>query len=112
MRSTVRMAETKPVENPPGVVRRTLAYNDQVMLCHFTLAKGAKIPLHRHPAVQNGFLVRGKVRMVWESGREFVAGPGDGWCFAADEGHRADILEDSEAVECFAPSRPEYEPDA
>jgi quercetin dioxygenase-like cupin family protein len=111
-RRTARKAETKPVENPAGIVRTTIAYNDRAMLCHFSMKKGSQIPLHRHAAVQNGYVISGKLRMVWESGKEFVAGPGDGWCFDANEGHRADVLEDSEAVECFAPSRPEYEPGA
>ena len=109
-RVTARRSETKSAENPPGIVRTTIAYNDQMMLCHFTLKKDAQIPLHRHVAVQNGYLIRGKIRMVWESGKEFVAGPGDGWCFESNEGHRAEILEDSEAIECFSPMRPEYEP--
>jgi quercetin dioxygenase-like cupin family protein len=109
-RVTARKSDTEQVESPEGVVRTTIAYNDQMMLCHFTLKQGSQIPLHRHVAVQNGYLVSGRIRMIWETGREFVAGPGDGWCFASNEGHRAEILEDSEAIECFAPSRPEYEP--
>ena len=108
-RSTASKSETPSVEGPPGVVRTTIAYNDQLMLCHFTLKKGAAIPLHSHVAAQNGYLIRGKMRLVWETGREFVANPGDGWCFASNEEHRAEILEDSEAIECFTPSRPEYE---
>ncbi|HEY9593058.1 MAG TPA: cupin domain-containing protein [Spirochaetia bacterium] len=109
-RITARRSESEHVEGPAGIVRTTIAYNDEVMLCHFTLKKGSVIPLHRHAAVQNGYLVRGRIRMIWETGREFLAGPGDGWCFASNEGHRAEILEDSEAIECFTPSRPEYEP--
>jgi quercetin dioxygenase-like cupin family protein len=108
-RVTARRSETETVEGPPGVIRTTIAWNDSLMLCHFTLKKGAEIPMHSHPAAQNGYLIRGKLRMVWETGREFVAGPGDGWCFASNERHRAVILEDCEAVECFTPSRREYE---
>ncbi len=108
-RITARKSETQPVEGPPGVLRTTIAYNDQLMLCHFFLKKGARIPLHAHPAAQNGYLIKGRMRMIGERGTDFIAGPGDGWCFASNERHRAEILEDSEAVESFAPSRPEYE---
>ena len=31
--------EAKAVENPPDVIRKTLAYNDEAMLCHFHLKK-------------------------------------------------------------------------
>ena len=46
------VAEAKAVENPPKIIRKTLAYNDEAMLCHFVLKKGGKIPLHDHRAVR------------------------------------------------------------
>jgi hypothetical protein len=48
------------------------------------------------------------LRMLWESGKELVAEPGSGWCFDPNVRHGAEVLEDSEAIECFSPSRPEY----
>ena len=110
-RDTARRAETRGVENPPGIVRTTIAYNDHLMLCHFTLKKGVKIPFHDHAAVQNGYLVKGKLRMLWEDGRVLDAEPGTGWCFDSNVRHGAEVIEDSEAIECFAPARPEYVPD-
>jgi quercetin dioxygenase-like cupin family protein len=109
-RMTARKSESASIENPPGVVRTTIAYNDQLMLCHFSLKKGAKIPLHQHEAIQNGYLISGKMRMLWQTGEQFLAGPGDGWCFNSNESHGAEIIEDSEAIECFTPCRPEYTP--
>ncbi len=44
------------------------------MLCHFFLKKGAKIPLHQHEAAQNGYLISGKMQMLWQTGKEFVPG--------------------------------------
>ena len=107
-RPAARKDETPAVENPPGILRRTVAYNDQLMLCHFALRAGSRIPLHSHASTQNGYLIRGRVRMLWEDGRELLAEPGTGWCFASNERHGAEVLEDSEAVECFTPARPEY----
>ncbi|MCX7031273.1 MAG: cupin domain-containing protein [Spirochaetes bacterium] len=108
MRTTARKSETESVEGPPGVIRTTMAYNEQSMVCHFSLKKGARILLHAHLAVQNGYLIKGTMRMIGEGRKDFIAGPGDGWCFAAHERHGAVILEDSEAIECFTPPRPEY----
>ena len=109
-RGTAKKAETKSVENPEGVFRTTMAYNDQLMLCHFLLKKGARIPLHKHVASQNGYLIRGKARLIWEDGREFLAEPGSGWCFGSNEEHGVEAIEESEAIECFAPIRTEYLP--
>jgi quercetin dioxygenase-like cupin family protein len=108
MRETARKSETATIENPLGIFRTTIAYNDQLMLCHFFLKKGVRIPFHGHVAVQNGYLISGKLRMLWESGQEFIAEPGSGWCFDSNVRHGAEALEDSEAIECFAPTRPQY----
>ena len=111
-RETASTGETAVVENPPGVLRTTMAYNDQTMLCHFILRKGTRVPLHKHEASQNGFLIRGKLRMMWEDGRDFIALPGSGWCFDSNVVHGAEALEECEAVECFAPAREDYLPPA
>ena len=50
------------IEQLDGVVRKTLSYNEEVMLCHFQLNEGARIPLHDHRASQIGFVVKGAVR--------------------------------------------------
>jgi len=107
-REMARKAETESFENPPGVFRTTVVYNDELMLCHFLLRKGALVPIHKHASSQNGYLIRGKLRMIWGDGRELVAEPGSGWCFNPNEAHGAEAIEESEAVECFAPARPEY----
>ncbi len=96
------------VENPPGVFRTTLAYDEQSMMCHFHLIRGARVPIHSHPQGQNGYMISGRMSMLDGKGGSFVALPGTGWCFAPDEPHGAEVLEDSEVVECFTPMRPDY----
>jgi quercetin dioxygenase-like cupin family protein len=95
-------------EGPEGIFRTTLAYNEKAMMCHFTMKKGAKIPLHHHPAVQNGYIISGKVRFNRGMGYTFIAEAGDSYVFDPEEPHGAEVLEDAELVECFAPMRPEY----
>lgn len=105
-----RRKDVPGVENPPGITRRTLSYNEQSMLCHFHLRQGARIPLHHHAAVQNGYVIRGKIRFLREDGSGFVAEAGAGYVFGPDEPHGAEILEEAEVVDFFAPLRPEYLP--
>ncbi len=107
-RSVARRKDCTLVENPPGIFRATLAYNDQIMVCHYTMKKKALVPLHSHAAAQNGYVIRGKLHMTKESGEGFIAEAGTGYCFSPDEKHGAEVLEDSEVIECFAPLRPEY----
>jgi len=99
-----------PVENPPGVTRRTLAHNRDLMLCHFTLARGAKIPLHSHAPSQAGMVISGRVRFMGAAEADaFEVGPGDSYIFGPNVPHGADVLEDAVFVEAFSPSRPEYQ---
>ena len=103
-----RRQSTRAVENPPGIFRTALAWNAQTMLCHFRMTAGAKIPLHHHPAAQNGYVVSGRLRFQRGDGTSFEATSGVGYCFGPEEPHGADVIEESEVIECFAPMRPEY----
>ena len=87
------------------LLRRTMSYNGDIMLCHFTLKKGLKMQMHQHDAVQIGYVLKGKVKFSKGDDSSFVAGP----IFDSNEIHGIDdVLEDSEFIECFSPSRPEY----
>lgn len=105
--SRASVASGKPVLMFPGIWRTTLCYDEDSMLCHFRLEKGSSIPLHQHVAAQNGYVVKGRVRFLFESG-SFEAGPGDGYLFEGGKIHGSEVLEDSELIECFMPMRPEY----
>ena len=101
--------EGKPVEGIPGIFRKTLAYDDEAMLCHFELSQGSSIPLHSHRAAQVGYVLKGRVRFLAEKPEdEFEVRPGDSYVFSADVVHGADVLADSEFIEVFTPSRDEY----
>ena len=98
------VAEVKALE---GVYRKTLAYNNDVMLCYFILEKDAEIPLHDHGAHQIGYVVKGKVKFITET-REFIAEEGDSYVFDSFEKHGAILFEDSEIIEIFNPTRDDY----
>ena len=103
-----RLKDCKKVEMFPGIYRCTMSYNDQSMLCYFYLEKGSSIPLHKHEAVQNGFVVKGRIRFLQEGGKCNVMEAGNGYIFESNELHGSEVLEDTELIECFTPMRPEY----
>lgn len=100
--------QEKSVEMLPGLLRTTLVYNDQIMLCHFIAKKGAKVLLHKHIAVQNGYVVKGSIRFFKKNGASFIAAAGSGYLFDSNEYHGSEVLEDAEFIESFVPQRPEY----
>ena len=108
----VAYAGSEPtIEFRPGVFRTTLSYDQSSMLCRFQMPKGASIAIHDHEALQNGFVISGKLKFFREDGSEFVVGPGDGYVFASRERHGSEALEDVDFIEFFAPLRSEYIPE-
>ena len=68
---------------------------------------GSELHTHSHPYEQTGYLIQGKLRLsIGDDIRE--AGPGDSWCIPSGVSHRAEILEDSVALEIFSPVREDY----
>ena len=104
---TVNKNKIEPIKILEGVYRKTLAYNDSVMLCHFLLEKDAKIPLHNHKEHQIGYVINGKIKFLTENG-DFIAITGDSYVFDSNEKHGAILLEKSEIIEVFHPLRNDY----
>ncbi len=90
-----------------GIKIKTIAFGRDTMMTEFILSRGATLPEHSHANEQTGYLVKGKMRLyVSDSVRELD--PGDSWSIPGSVKHKADILEDSVAVEVFSPVREDY----
>ena len=91
----------------PGVLMKPLTYGDNSLLCEFQLKQGSIIPAHQHPQEQTGYLISGRLRFSSNEG-EFVAAPGSSWNFKGGQVHKAEVLEDTVAIELFSPVREDY----
>lgn len=100
-------AEVKPVEIFPGVFRRTIVWGERAMVVEVTLPKGTVVPDHAHPHEQCGYLVSGRLEFTIE-GQISIIEPGGGWAVPGSAAHSVTALEDSIAVDVFAPVRDEY----
>lgn len=90
-----------------GIQIKTLCYGDSTLMTEFRLQKDAVLPEHLHPYEQTGYLVKGKLRLyIGGKSKELV--PGDSWNIAKDVPHKAEVLEDSVAIEVFSPVREDY----
>jgi quercetin dioxygenase-like cupin family protein len=96
-----------PVEALKGIFRRTMVYNEKIMLCHFFLNKGSIVPLHSHEAHQVGYVIKGKLKFI-TSDDQFLAEKGDSYIFDSNEKHGAEVLADTEVIDIFSPSREDY----
>ncbi|MEH0023052.1 MAG: cupin domain-containing protein [Desulfobacter sp.] len=92
-----------------GIEMKTLVHGENSLLTRFKLTKGAVLPAHSHPQEQTGYLISGRMTL-YIGDTTFDAGPGDSWCIGSDVEHRAEILENSVAIEVFSPVREDYLP--
>ena len=106
-KNLVSKNSVEPVKVFKGIYRKTLAYNSNIMLCHFFLEKSAEVPLHNHKEIQVGYVIKGRLKFFTENG-EFIAREGDSYIFNSNVKHGAIILEDSEVIDIFNPAREDY----
>ena len=91
----------------PGVFMKPLTYGENSLLCEFQLKQGSIIPAHQHPQEQSGYLISGRLRFSSDEG-DFIVETGSSWNFKGGIIHRAEVLEDSVAIEIFSPVRQDY----
>ena len=76
-------------------------------IVEFLLQKGSSLPEHKHINEQTGYLVKGSIRLFID-GKSNVLHPGDSWTILSNVKYKAEILEDSVAIEVFYPRREDY----
>jgi quercetin dioxygenase-like cupin family protein len=91
----------------PGISIKTICRGSSTLMTEFRLKKDSLLSEHSHPNEQTGYLVSGRMKLyIGGIGRDLE--PGDSWCVASDLPHRAEIFEDSVAIEIFSPVRADY----
>ena len=103
------LEKVKSVSAFRGHYRRTLTGDKSVMMCMFNMEAGTRVELHSHPAAQIGYVLKGEMEFFDKDGNHKVGGPGFSYCFDPDEVHGCAAITDCEFMECFTPSRPEYD---
>ena len=100
-------AETVPESASAGVVRRILAYDDNVMCVENTFDTGAVGAMHSHPHTQITYVVSGRFRFtIGEETRE--VGPGDTLLKQNGIVHGCICLEAGKLLDIFTPMREDF----
>ena len=94
-RGEARRQDFRAVEATPGIFRTVLAYDKELMLCHFTMKKGTVTEPHTHTPAQIGYLMRGRVRFHRGDSDSFVVEPGGSYVFDPHEKHFVEVLEEA-----------------
>jgi len=107
---TMRSADVSPIAIDTGSYRRTLGWGERTLLSEVTLDRGGVVPLHSHPHEQIGYVARGAIQFTIGE-RVVVLRAGDGYVIPGGILHACLGLEDSLAIDVFAPVRDEYKPE-
>jgi len=99
--------DAKPVNALPGLIRKTLAQSQSLMLCEFTFDANVEIPIHTHPHEQVGYVAKGRVEMIID-GKKYELKQGDSYCAPSNVPHGAHTLEPTIIVDTFYPPREDY----
>ena len=108
--TTTRSADVAAIRIDSGSYRRTLGWGERTLLSEVTLEAGGVVPRHSHSHEQIGYVARGAIEFTIGD-RVAVLRAGDGYVIPGGMPHSCLGLEDSIAVDVFAPVRDEYIPD-
>jgi quercetin dioxygenase-like cupin family protein len=103
----VPWVEAKSVEAIPGLIRRTIATGERMMLVEVRAQSGVVLPTHIHPHEQVGYVVSGEMVMTIE-GVENVVRAGDSYAIGSDIPHSARFLVKTVVIDVFSPPREDY----
>ncbi len=90
----------------PSLARQVI-HGDKVTVAKVYLAKGAVVPQHSHVNEQITMCLEGRLRFVID-GLETCLEPGDALQIPPNAAHVVQALEDSVAMDIFAPAREDW----
>ncbi|HEX5418269.1 MAG TPA: cupin domain-containing protein [Chloroflexota bacterium] len=102
-----RGSEVARVAVGPDCWRKTLGWGERTLISEVTLDKNGVVPLHSHPHEQIGYVAKGAIEFTLGE-EKVVIRAGDGYLIPGGVPHACLALEDSLALDIFAPVRDEY----
>ena len=103
----VGQGEARPSRPEPGLTRRVLAHNPNMMLVEHHMLPGWAGARHSHPHDQAVYVVSGHLRFSCGED-EFEVRAGDSFVLQGGVEHQAWALEPSVVLDVFTPMREDY----
>lgn len=103
----VRPTESGWVATDPGVRRRILAHNHDLMVAEFAFEQDAVGKLHNHPHVQASYIAAGRFE-VTISGVTETLSQGQSFIVPSNAVHGVRALEPGVLIDSFTPARQDF----
>ena len=91
-----------------GVLRKVLAYSDNIMNVELLFEKGAKGEMHSHPHEQIGYIIEGSLIFHEEGKEDVTLNTGDTYIVAPNVNHGIDCLTNVKLLDIFTPMRKDF----
>jgi quercetin dioxygenase-like cupin family protein len=101
------LAETRSFTPEPGLRRRVLAHNPNLMLVHHEMDQGWAGARHSHPHEQAVYILSGHLRFSCGD-QLFEVSSGDSFVIKGGVEHQAWALQPSVVLDVFTPTRDDY----
>jgi quercetin dioxygenase-like cupin family protein len=98
-----------PFTPEPGLLRRILAHNENMMLIEHRMEQGWVGTRHSHPHDQLVYVISGRLRFQCGD-QSFEGGAGESFILRGGVEHQAWALEPSLVLDVFTPYREDYLP--
>ncbi len=90
-----------------GIDFVVLSHGPESMVTKMLYKQTDKVPLHKHPNEQSGYVISGKYRLLFGKFDQ-ILGSGDSYSIPRDTEHRIEVIEPGEVLDCFSPPRKDY----
>lgn len=91
----------------PGVSRKILSYDKELMMCEISFEKGAKGNIHSHEHLQITYIAKGSFEFTID-GESKVVNQGDSVFMPSNSVHGVTCLEEGILVDVFNPMRADF----
>ncbi len=103
----VQRWKDEPMEQMNALMARQVVHGSNITMARLVMKKGAVVPEHHHVNEQITTLMEGRLLFVL-AGKEQVLEAGESLVIPPSVPHRVDALEDSVAIDVFAPVRQDW----
>lgn len=101
-----RWSEIEREPMTAGIIRQVI-HSERITVARISLPKGAVVPRHHHENEQVTLLQEGRLRFVFPEGDKLLSA-GEVMQIPPNVPHEVEALEDSVAVDLFAPVREDW----
>lgn len=91
-----------------GVLRKVLAYSDNIMNVELLFEAGAKGAMHKHVHEQIGYVIEGSLIFHEEGKDDVTLNTGDTYIVAPNVSHGIDCLTKVKLLDIFTPMREDF----